>query len=90
MYVLGDIANFFLHWFFEVVLNVNVHGVGGLQGENTNDVMMQFVKEEMDIDIGNKDLDQTHRVGNPKVCKEGKWRPIIVKFDRYDVPSVWK
>ena len=49
-----------------------MHGVGGLQGKNTNDVMMQFVKEEMDIDIGNKDLDQTHRVGNPKVCKEGE------------------
>ena len=32
----------------------------------------------MDIDIQEEDLDQTHRVGNPKVCKDDKPRPIII------------
>ena len=39
----------------------------------------------MEIDIWEEDLDRTYRVGNPKVCKEGKSRPIIIKFARYDV-----
>ena len=47
---------------------------------------MKFVKEELDRDIWEKDLDRTYCVGNPKVCKEGKSRPIIIKFGRYDVP----
>ena len=33
---------------------------------------MEFVKEELDRVIWDKDLDGTYRVGNPKVCKEGK------------------
>ena len=47
---------------------------------------MKTVKEEMDIDIQEENLDRTHSVGNPIVCKEGKPRPII-KFARYDVRS---
>ena len=34
----------------------------------------------MDIDIREEDLDRTHLVGNPKVCKEGKPRPMIIKL----------
>ena len=57
-------------------------------GGNTNDVIMKFVKEELDRDIWEKDLDRTYCVGNPKVCREGKSRPIIFKFGRYDVRTV--
>ena len=64
-----------------------LHGVRELERENTNDVIMKTVKEEMDIDIQEKDLDQTHRVGNPKVCKDGKPRPIIIKSACYNVRS---
>ena len=64
-----------------------LHGVRELEGENTNDVTMKTIKEEIDIDIREEDLDRTHRVGNPKVCKEGKSKPIIIKFARYDVRS---
>ena len=49
---------------------------------------MKFVKEELDRDIWEKDLDRTYCVGNPKVCREGKSKPIIFKFGRYDVCSV--
>ena len=64
-----------------------LHVVRELEGENTNDVTTKTVKEEMDIDILEEALDRTHRVGNPKVCKESKSRPIIIKFARYDVRS---
>ena len=36
------------------------------QGLN-NDVIMETVKEEMDIDMREENLDQAHRVGNLKV-----------------------
>ena len=39
----------------------------------------------MHIDLREEYLDQTHRVGNPKVSKDGKLRLIIVKFARYVV-----
>ena len=48
---------------------------------------MKTVKQEMHIDIREEDLDRSHHVGNPKVCKRGKQRPIIIKFARHDVCS---
>ena len=48
---------------------------------------MNPIKQEMDIDIREDhiDLDRKHSVDNPKESKEGKPRPIIIKFARYDV-----
>ena len=51
-----------------------LHGVGELEDENTNDVIMKTMKEEMDVDIREEELERTRRVGNRKVCKEGKSR----------------
>ena len=39
------------------------------QGLN-NDVIMETVKEEMDIDMREEDLDQAHHFGNLNVCKK--------------------
>ena len=64
-----------------------LHGVRELEGENKNDIIMKTMKEEIDIDIRQQDLDQKHRVDNTKVCKEGKSRLIIIKFSRYYVHS---
>ena len=41
----------------------------------------------MDIGIREEDLDQTHHVDNPKVYKEGKPMPKIIKVVCYDVRS---
>ena len=35
-----------------------LHGVRELEGENTNDVTMKTIKEEIDIDIREEDLDE--------------------------------
>ena len=64
-----------------------LHGFQELEGENTNEIIMKTVKQEMHIDIREEDLDRSHHVGNPKVCKRGKKRPIIIKFARHDVCS---
>ena len=41
----------------------------------------------MDIDIQEEGLDQTHHVGNLKVCKEGKPSLTVIKFAPNDVRS---
>ena len=48
---------------------------------------MKTVKDEMDIDKQERDLDLTYRAGNPKVCKDSKPKSIIIIFARYDVRS---
>ena len=48
---------------------------------------MRTMKEEMDIDLQEEGLDRIYRVGNPKVCKEVKPKPMIIKLST-DVHSV--
>ena len=48
---------------------------------------MRTMKEEMDIDVQEEDLDRIHRVGNPNFCKEVKPKPLIFKLST-DVHSV--
>ena len=53
-----------------------LHDVRELECKNTIDVIIKTIKEEMDIDTWEKDLDWTHRIGNPKkVSKKGRPRP---------------
>ena len=42
----------------------------------------------MDTDLQEEDLDQRHRFDNPKVSKNGKPRPTIVKFARYALCNI--
>ena len=59
-----------------------IHGVQENENENTNDVVLKTMSEELDIDIKENDLDRTHRIGN-RNRKDGKPLAIIVKFTRY-------
>ena len=60
-----------------------LHGVKEVQGESTDALVVETIKEHLaislDLDI---DLDRSHRLGAPR--KDGKPRPIIVKFARYN------
>ena len=57
-----------------------IHGVKENQNEDTDEVVINKIKIEMDLDISPRDIDCTHRIG---VLTKGKNRPIIVKFVRY-------
>ena len=59
------------------------HGIKEEKGENTDSIIINTVKEEMDIEILPNDLDRSHRHGNPKTKK--KERLIKVKFVRYNL-----
>ena len=56
------------------------HGIKEEKGEDTDSIIINTVKEEMDIEISSNHLNRSHRIGNPKTKK--KERPIIVKFVR--------
>ena len=61
-----------------------LHGVRENSNENTNDIAVKTISENLDIDIQKEDLDRTHRVGKGNRA-DGKARPIIIKFARYNV-----
>ena len=60
-----------------------IHGITEGNQENTDDLALQISKEKLDIELTQRDLDQTHRIGkNDK--KSNRPRQVIVKFIRYN------
>ena len=57
-----------------------IHGVKENQNEDTDEVVVNKLKSEMNLEISPGDIDRTHRIGVPS---NGKNRPITVKFVRY-------
>ena len=56
------------------------HGIKEEKGEDTDSIIINTVKEKMNIEILPNDLDRSHRSGNLK--KKKKEGPMIVKFLR--------
>ena len=61
-----------------------MHGLRENDGENTDKIVIDTIRNEMDIVISEQDIDRTHRIGKAN-RNDGKSRPIIVKFARYAV-----
>ena len=57
-----------------------IHGVKENQNEDTDEIVVNKLKSEMDLEISAGDIDRTHRIGAPSNSKN---RLIIVKFVRY-------
>lgn len=63
-----------------------VHGIEENNNENTDDLVVQFINEKLDLDVTENDIDRSHRIGRYDKNKK-KVRPIIIKFARYNVRS---
>ena len=59
-----------------------IHGIKEERNENTDDIVVKFIQDDLQEEINFEDLDRTHRIGK---VNNGKSRPIIVKFARYIV-----
>ena len=60
-----------------------IHGITEGNQENTDDLALEIFREKLDIELTQRDLDRTHRIGkNDK--KSNRPRPVIVKFIRYN------
>ena len=59
-----------------------VHGIEEQEQENTDNIVLNVIKEDLDIKLSVKDLDRSHRIGKSNATS--KRRPIIVKFISYN------
>ena len=60
-----------------------IHGLPESKNENTDLLAMEAFDTKMNIKITDNDIDRTNRIGKPK--NNGKRRPFIIKFVRYNV-----
>ena len=61
-----------------------IHSIDEENQENTDEVVIIVLKQEMDEEITHLDIDRSHCLGNQKLEKS-KLQPIIIKFSRYNV-----
>ena len=54
-----------------------IHGIKEEKDENTDNVVIKFIQDDLQEEINIEDLDRMHRIGK---ANNGKSRPIIVKF----------
>ena len=60
-----------------------IHGTTEGNQKNTHDLALDIFREKLDIELTQKDLDRTHRIGkNDK--RSNRPRPVILKFIRYN------
>ena len=59
-----------------------VHGVEEQEQENTDNFVLNVIKEHLDIELSVKDFDRSRRIGKSNF--KSKRRPIIVKFISYN------
>ena len=53
-----------------------------LKNENTDELVIDTIKEKMEEEIEKNERDRSHRLGARK--NNGKSRPVIIKFVRYN------
>ena len=60
-----------------------VHGIAEEKEEITDEVIINTRNEKFVLQVTLRDIERTHRIGEPKKTR-GKTRPIIVKFVHYN------
>ena len=63
-----------------------IHGIYESDGENTDDIVINTVQDNMKITVSINDIDRTHRIGKKVAVKT---RPIIVKLARYNRSEIF-
>ena len=65
------------------IVAILIHGITETQDKKTDEISSHIVNEHLELELTEKELDRTHRIGNPKSGNK-RPRPIIVKFARYN------
>ena len=60
-----------------------IHGITETPDENTDDISLCTVNEHLELELTEKELDRTHRIGNQQSGNK-RPKPIIVKFASYN------
>jgi len=56
-----------------------IHGIPYVKGEDTDKVVLNFLKKKLDIELEDNLIDRSHRLKSVTATKNGP-KPIIVKF----------
>ena len=59
-----------------------MHGIEEQEQGNTDNIVLNVIKEHLDIELSVKDFGRSHKIG--KSNSKSKRRPIIVKFISYN------
>lgn len=60
--------------------NLRIYGIRESQAENTDNLVLDLVKNKLNVQLTLNDIDRSHRVGKPQINRN---RAIIVKFCSY-------
>ena len=60
-----------------------IHGLPESKNENTDELVIDTIKEKMGEETEKDEIDRSHRLGAPKI--NGKSRQIIIKFIRCNI-----
>ena len=63
-----------------------IHGLAESKQENTDELVIDTIKEKMGEEIEKNETDRSHRLSAPK--NNGKSRPSIIKFVRYNTRCI--
>ena len=60
-----------------------LHGIPEKKQKNTDELCIKAINEHLDLVINDRDINRTHRIGNPRNAGENP-RPIIIKLVIYN------
>lgn len=60
-----------------------LHGINENKDEDTDKISLNTLNENLQLELTELNIERSHRIGKPK--PNGKPRPIIIKFVRYNV-----
>lgn len=66
--------------------NLVFHGLADVVNENSKELLIQFLENELGIDTSTIHIDRVHRLGQPIIVRQGARltrRPLIVAFRNY-------
>ena len=62
-----------------------IHGITETQDENTDDISLRTINEHLELELTEKELDRTHRIGNPKSGK--KDQDLLLSNSHVTIPE---
>ena len=62
-----------------------IHGITETQDENTDDISLRTINEHLELELTEKELDRTHRIGNTKSGK--KDQDLLLSNSHVTIPE---
>ena len=64
--------------------NIRIFGIPENKDEDTDQLVREFCKKELNLDLKNEEISRSHRVGKKRILSSRHPRPIIVRLARHN------